>query len=128
MQEGDERGKSKAAAARKEDWSEREPRPYKLVACTDQGLTSSSQLRSDQWYYAIDWGAEAAAQYDPGCIEEPQLHKSMRQAKARAAAGPKPYNLDECIEVRPTHMMTLRLRWRAICERTRSISEVLCRA
>ena len=96
---GDERGSDPEAAAKADEEPERVPHPYKLVVSTDRGYNSSSQLRSDQWYFAIDWGAEAAAQYDPGCIEEPQLHDSMRQAKARAAAGPKPYDLDECIEV-----------------------------
>ena len=99
MQEGSERGSGTETTAKADEQPESDPRPYKLVESTDRGYASSSQLRSDQWYFAIDWGAEAAAQYDPGCIEEPQLHDSMRQAKARAAAGPKPYDLDECIEV-----------------------------
>ena len=71
------------------------------------GLTAVGQPGPDdpQWFFAIDWGAEAAAQYDPGCIEEPQLDESVQQAKARAAAGPKPYDLNECIEVTPLQSM-----------------------
>ena len=71
------------------------------MVSTQTGKSTSNQPspEDNQWFFAIDWGAEAAAQYDPGCIEEPHLHESVHQAKERLAAGPKPYNLDECIEV-----------------------------
>lgn len=79
--------------------------PYKLVVSSQTGKASSSQLSPEdaQWFFAIDWGADAAAQYDPGRIEHPLLHDSVQQAKVKVAAGPKPYDLDECIEVVLSH-------------------------
>lgn len=100
LQKEGERAESLEAGPQGDD-REGQSRPYRLVVSNQQGKASSSQLNHEdhQWFLAIEWGAEAAGQYDPGCIDEPVLHDSVRQAKARLAAGPKPFDLDECIEV-----------------------------
>ena len=59
----------------------------------------TSVLDENELYFAIDWEASAAREYDPECMEAPQLHKSTEEARARSDAGPKPFTLQECLEV-----------------------------
>ena len=75
--------------------------PYRLQAAAANGQPTASTLSFEdgQLFFAIDWAADASSQYEPEKIEQPQLHASVEEAKARKAAGPKPYTLDECIEV-----------------------------
>lgn len=75
--------------------------PYRIQAALPNGQPTSSQdlLEDGQLFFAIDWSADAGEQYEPERIEQPQLHASVEEAKAAQAAGPKPYTLDECIEV-----------------------------
>jgi hypothetical protein len=75
--------------------------PYSIHAATSSGYNSSGQLvlEEGQLFFAIDWSSDASAQYNPDCIEQPQMHESVRQAKRRREEGPKPYDLGECIDV-----------------------------
>jgi len=77
--------------------------PYKIHAATSTGYSSSGQLvlEEGQLFFAIDWTSDASAQYNPDCIEQPQMDESVRQAKRRREEGPKPYDLGECIDVGP---------------------------
>ena len=74
--------------------------PYSIRAATHLGEAGQLRLEDGQLFFAIDWAAGAHTQYNPDCIEQPQVHESVRQAKRRREEGPKPYNLDECIDVR----------------------------
>lgn len=77
-----------------------DPPPYSICAATSRGESGQLVLEEGQLFFAIDWAAGASAQYDPDCIAQPQMHESVRQAKRRREEGPKPYKLDECIDVR----------------------------
>ena len=75
--------------------------PYRIQLANPNGSPSGRQASLDdgQLYFAIDWATDAGELYEPERIEQPQLHSSVAQAKARQAAGPKPHTLDECIDV-----------------------------
>lgn len=74
---------------------------YSISPTNFHGSSSlrTAMLDDNELYFAIDWEASAALEYDPECMDVPQLHSSTEEARARHKEGPKPFTLQECLEV-----------------------------
>lgn len=86
---------------------------YKIRATDFRGTTPRSQAKLDnnELYFAIDWDPSAVQEYDPECMEEPQIHSSTEEARARNREGPRPCTLQECLEASLSwiHFLTISL-------------------